>query len=50
MKYNQYTSCRLKVPAKMAENIGNFDNKELSIAIFICTCKSHVTILPVKIS
>ena len=29
---------------------GNFDNKEFSIAIFICTCKSHTTTFPVCIS
>jgi hypothetical protein len=28
MKYNQYTSCRLKVPAKMAENIQGYDKKK----------------------
>jgi hypothetical protein len=28
MKYNQYTSCRLKVPAKMVENIQGYDNKK----------------------
>jgi hypothetical protein len=35
---------------KPEDNIGNFDNKEFSIAIFICIFKSHATTFPVYIS